>query len=99
MQSPDFRGRSSTPAVLPRRQPLILPPPIHQMPRPLTNSDRDAVRAEFVRCYDAIKEQKDLLLSTDDSAVHVVRKRRSLTYSYVARIELVRLLTVITFST
>ena len=76
MQSPDFRGRSSTPAVLPRRQPLILPPPIHQMPRPLTNSDRDAVRAKFVRCYDAIKEQKDLLLSTDDSAVHVAAQKK-----------------------
>ena len=76
MQSPDFRGRSSTPAVLPRRQPLILPPPIHQMPRPLTNSDRDAVRAEFVRCYDAIKEQKNLLLSTDNSAVHVAAQKK-----------------------
>ena len=76
MQSPDFRGRSSTPAVLPCRQPLILPPPIHQMPRPLTNSDRDAVRAEFVRCYDAIKEQKDLLLSTDDSALHVAAQKK-----------------------
>ena len=76
MQSPDFRGRSSTPAVLPRHQPLILPPPIHQMPRPLTNSDRDIVRAEFVHCYDAIKDQKDLLLSTDDSAVHVAAQKK-----------------------
>ena len=76
MQIPDFRGRSSTPAVLPRRQPPILPPPIHQMPRPLTNSNRDAVRAEFIRCYDAIKDQKDLLLSTDDSAVQVAAQKK-----------------------
>ena len=46
------------------------------MPRPLTNSDRDAVRAEFVRCYDAIKDQKDLLLSTDDSAVQVAAQKK-----------------------
>ena len=76
MQSSDFRGRSSTPAVLPRHQPLVLPPPIHQMPRPLTNSDRDAVRADFVRCYDAIKDQKDLLLSTDDGAVQVAAQKK-----------------------
>ena len=49
---------------------------IHQMPRPLTNSDRDAVRADFVRCYDAIKDQKDLLLSTDDSAVQVAAQKK-----------------------
>ena len=76
MQSPDFRGRSSTPAVLPRRQPLILPPPIHQMPRPLTNSDREAVRAEFIHCYDVVKEQKDLLLLIDDGAVHVAAQKK-----------------------
>ena len=46
------------------------------MPRPLTNSDRDAVRAEFIRCYDAIKEQKDLLLLTDDDATLVAAQKK-----------------------
>lgn len=59
----------SEPSVSSLRLPLVLPPPRYStMPRTRNTDARDAVRADFVACYDAILEDKDVLLTSDDSS-------------------------------
>jgi hypothetical protein len=59
----------SEPSVSPIRLPLVLPPPRYStMPRTRTTDARDAVRADFVACYDSILEDKDVLLTSDDTS-------------------------------
>jgi hypothetical protein len=60
--------RTNTPSSTGLRLSLRLPPPQKSMaPRPLTTADRDLVRADFVACYDALLEQKDLVLVSESS--------------------------------
>lgn len=49
------------------RLPLNLPPPKNSMgPRSQTPADHAAVRSAFVTAYDALLEQKDVVLTSDD---------------------------------